>query len=163
MVFKEMVREELIFVQKNFKKNSDVIKFLSEELREKAFVKKSFCDAVLEREKKFPTGLYLGKINVAIPHTDIKYVNKPGMAVATLQKPILFRKMDDPTLSIPVHIVFLLVVKDPKSYVKFLSALTKNFSNKSFMQRIYNETDSKKIVEQLKNILKLGKVKSQKK
>jgi PTS system galactitol-specific IIA component len=164
MIFKEMVREELIFVQKNFKKNSDVIKFLSEELREKTFVKKSFCDAVLEREKKYPTGLYLGKINVAIPHADIKYVNKPGMAVATLQKPISFRKMDDPTLSIPVHIVFLLVVKDPKNYLNFLSVLTKSFNNEYLLQRIYNENNSKKVIKELKNVLflKKGEVKTKK-
>ncbi len=154
MVFKEIVKEELIFVQKSFKENSDVIKFLSEELRERSFVKESFCDAVLEREKKHPTGLYLGKINVAIPHADIKYVNKPGMAVATLQKPISFRKMDDPTLSIPVHIVFLLALVDPNEYVKFLSSLTRSFSDESFISLIYSLNDTERFVKSIRKMIK---------
>ena len=150
MVFGEMVKEELIFVQKNFKENSNVIKFLSEKLREKGFVKESFCDAAIERENKFPTGLYLGKINVAIPHTDTKYVNEPGMAVATLQKPISFKKMDDPTVSIPVHIVFFLAAVDPKGYIKFLSRLTGSFENDSFILSIYLSKNSKKLSSLLK-------------
>ena len=156
MVFKEIeiVKEELIFVQKSFKENSDVIKFLSEELRKRSFVKESFCDAVLEREKKYPTGLYLGKINVAIPHADIKYVNKPGMAVATLQKPISFRKMDDPTLSIPVHIVFLLALVDPNEYLKFLSNLTRSFNDESFISLIYSLNDTERFVESIKRVIK---------
>lgn len=154
MVFGEIVKEELIFVQKNFKENSDVIKFLSEKLREKGFVKESFCGAVLEREKKYPTGLYLGKVNVAIPHADIKYVNKPGMAITTLQKPILFKKMDDPTLSIPVHIVFLLALVDPNEYVKFLSNLTRSFSDKSFISLIYSLNDAERFVESIKKVIK---------
>lgn len=152
MVFEEIVKEELIFVQKNFKENLDVIKFLSEELREKGFVKESFCDAVIERENKFPTGLYLGKINVAIPHADVKYVNKPGMAVATLQKPILFRKMDDPTLSIPVHIVFLLVLVDSNEYVKFLSSITRSFSDESFVSLIYSLNDTERFVKLIRKV-----------
>lgn len=154
MLFEEMVKEELIFVQKNFKENLDVIKFLSEELREKGFVKESFCGAVIERENKFPTGLYLGKINVAIPHADIKYVNKPGMAVATLQKPISFRKIDDPTLSIPVHIVFLLAIVDPNEYVKFLSSLTRSFSDKSFISLIYSMNDTERFVKSIRKMIK---------
>ena len=154
MLFEEMVKEELIFVQKNFKENLDVIKFLSEELREKGFVKESFCGAVLEREKKYPTGLYLGKINVAIPHADIKYVNKPGMAITTLRKPILFKKMDDPALSIPVHIVFLLALVDPNEYVKFLSSLTRSFSDESFISLIYSLNDTERFVKSIRKMIK---------
>lgn len=157
MVFEEMVKEELIFVQKNFKEKLDVIKFLSEELREKGFVKESFCDAVIERENKFPTGLYLGKINVAIPHADIKYVNKPGIAIATLQKPILFKKMDDPILSIPVHIVFLLALVDPNEYVKFLSSLTRSFSDESFISLIYSLNDTEILVKSIRKVIKQEK------
>jgi len=144
-----MVNEELLFVQKSFKSNEEVISFLSAQLQEKGFVKESFLDAVIEREKEHPTGLYLGKINVAIPHTDVQHVLKPGMAVATLKEPVIFRKMDEPKDSIPVSMVFLLAILDPQEYVNFLAKLARSFSSNSFISSLLSSENS----VMLKNLL----------
>jgi len=153
MKFDTILHEDLVFVQKDFSNAKEVISFLAEQLLKRGYVKERFSHAVLEREEKFPTSLYLGSINVAIPHADIKYVNKPGMAVVTLQKPVSFGKMDDPKKKIPVHIVFLLAVQDSKGYVKFLSKLTSSFSNKLFLQSLYSERNSAKAAELLRKVL----------
>jgi len=147
-----ILHEDLVFVQKDFSNAKEVITFLSKKLLEKGYVKEDFLPAILEREEKFPTGLYLGKINVAIPHTDIKYVNKSGMAVATLKKPISFGKMDDPTIGIPVHIVFLLALVDPNKCLKFLSSLTRSFNDESFISLIYSLNDTERFVELTKKV-----------
>jgi len=154
MRFDEIVKEEFVFVKKNFKSNKETISFLSKQLQEKGFVKESFLEAVLKREKEHPTGLYLGKINVAIPHTDVKYVLKPGIAVATLKEPVAFGKMDEPEKKIPVHIVFLLAVQDPKGYVKFLAKLTRSFGSNLFISSIYSSESSEKLKSLLLEIFK---------
>ncbi len=95
MDFAELAKEELIFPSVEFEDNVGVIRFLASKLIEKGVVKADFADAVVEREMGFPTGLQVGEINVAIPHTDAKYVNAAGMAVATLKRPVNFGKMDE--------------------------------------------------------------------
>lgn len=47
-----------------------IISFMSERLAQAGYVDGSFCEAVLEREKKYPTGLKTKTHAVAIPHAD---------------------------------------------------------------------------------------------
>jgi PTS system galactitol-specific IIA component len=145
-----MLREDLVFTQKHFESKKDAILFLAEPLKEKGHVYETFANTVVEREEKYPTGLYLGKINVAIPHTDTKHVKQSGVAILTLDKPLMFNKMDDPSQTIPVLIVFLLAVSEPNEYVQFLSKLAENFSKEETLKRIYKETDSAKVIMTLK-------------
>lgn len=153
MDFAELAKEELIFPSVEFEDNVGVIRFLASKLIEKGVVKADFADAVAEREKGFPTGLQVGEINVAIPHTDAKYVNAAGMAVATLKRPVNFGKMDEPEKKIPVHVVFLLAVLDPQGYIKFLSKLARKFGDASFMSSIYSASTAKEIAKILKENL----------
>jgi len=149
-----MLREDLVFTQKHFESKENAILFLAEQLKEKGYVYETFFSAVVEREEKYPTGLYLGKINVAIPHTDTKHVKQSGVAILTLDKPVIFNKMDDPSQTIPVLIIFLLAVSEPNEYVQFLSKLVGNFSKEEVVKRIYEETDTAKSTEILRGILK---------
>ena len=81
----------------------------------------------------------------------MKYVNKSGIAVATIKRPVLFGKMDEPAVLIPVHIVFLLTVLNPGEYVEFLSRLTRSFSDQTFVSLIYSLKNTEKFVKALKN------------
>jgi len=161
MSFENMISEDLIFLRENFKSANDVISFLSEQLKNYSYVNEGFLVAVLERESKFPTGLYLGDINVAIPHTDIKYAKKSGIAIARLNKPVNFRRMDNPDEEINVSLVFLLSVVDPKEYVNFLSKLTASFGDSSFVKKLYlaesKEDFSKSLKESLKEKAEVSK------
>jgi PTS system galactitol-specific IIA component len=158
MDFVKMIDEDLIFIHKDFHSKEEIIRFLSFKLFEKGIVKKSFTDAVIEREKKYPTGLYLGEINVAIPHTDIKHVIKSGITVATLNSPVMFYRMDNPDVKIPVHIVFLLAVSQPQEYVQFLSKLTRSFGKEEIVKSIYLQQNTDDVANILKNILKDGRM-----
>ncbi|MGC8979364.1 PTS sugar transporter subunit IIA [Caldisericum sp.] len=155
MNFDTILSDDLIFVKRDYQTANEVITFLSERLLEKGYVKEDFLPAVLEREKKFPTGLYLGSINVAIPHTDVKHVIKQAVTIVTLKNPVKFRKMDNPDEEIPVHIVFLLAIVDPKEYVKFLADLTKSFSDKVFIQKIYDTSSPWQLLNLFKHALQL--------
>lgn len=138
MNFTLFLNEDLIFVGKSFNNAEESITFLSNKLFEKGYTKEGFLEAVLKREQKFPTGLYLGNINVAIPHTDTKFANKSGLAIAVLQNPVKFRRMDNPTEEIPVHIIFLLVIVEPDEYVRFLSKLTSAFGDQKFLAQVFS-------------------------
>jgi PTS system galactitol-specific IIA component len=147
-----VLREDLVFTQKNFERKEDAIYFLAEELRGKGYVDKIFPDVVIEREKTYPTGLYLGKINVAIPHTNVNHVLKSGVAILTLSKPVIFKRMDEPSEEIEVHIIFLLAVADPKEHLKFLSNLIGVFRSPAIISSLYEETDPAKISARLTSL-----------
>ena len=64
-----------------------------------------YLDSIIDREKIFPTGLKIGNINIAIPHTDHKYSNIEGIVLSTLKSPLIFKRMDDPDKDVSVDII----------------------------------------------------------
>jgi PTS system galactitol-specific IIA component len=104
--------------------SEEVIRLLAEKLKANGYVKDSFADAVVAREAALPTGLPLGRdVNVAIPHTDPVHVLKPGMALATLKKPVDFANMEDPDEPVSVGVVFLMALNDKDRQIDMLQQI----------------------------------------
>lgn len=117
----------------------ELLKLLAEKLYETGYVKSTYLNALIERENEYPTGLVVtDNFHVAIPHADVEHVEKEALVVVRTNRRITFRKMDDPSTEVPVDVVFLLVIKEPKGYVKFLAALTNLFTNEEFVKIILN-------------------------
>lgn len=92
----------------------EVLHLVSSHLLGEGKVKQSYEEHLLAREEDYPTGLALGEINVAIPHTDYQYANTTQLLVATLEKPVTWRNMEDSDESIPVSVVVLSVFDKPE-------------------------------------------------
>ncbi|MFJ7353593.1 PTS sugar transporter subunit IIA [Phyllobacterium sp. NPDC097923] len=104
--------------------DQDVIRILSDRLHSLGYVKPSFAAAVLAREAALPTGLPLGlDNNVAIPHTDPEHVLKPGLAMATLCRPVAFCNMEDPEEKLQVSVVFLMALNDKDQQIEMLQEI----------------------------------------
>jgi len=113
----------------------EVIRFLAAALLRGGYVRETFAQAALEREARLPTGLQLaGDINAAIPHTDIEHVIRPAVGLATLVEPVVFKNMIDPSQSIPVRLVFLLALEQPKSQVEMLQQVATVLQNPQVVQ-----------------------------
>jgi PTS system galactitol-specific IIA component len=65
----------------------------------------AFGRALVEREEKYPTGLPVQPVGVAIPHADPEFVRRPRLAVMTLARPVNFREMGHPSRWVPVQLV----------------------------------------------------------
>lgn len=103
---------------------ADVIENLGIRLYIDGYVKDTFVDAAMAREQKLPTGLPLGgEVNAAIPHTDVIHVLKPGVALATLKRPVVFKNMIQPDEDVNVRLVFLLSLEHPKSQIEMLQEI----------------------------------------
>ncbi len=81
--------------------------------------KPSLTAALLDRERRFPTGLPTPVVS-AIPHTDAVHVLHSGIAVATLAEPVLFGQMGGGEAELAARIVVLLCVTDPARQVEAL-------------------------------------------
>ncbi len=129
---------------------AEVVRRLSEKLMEKGYVRDSFADAALAREAELPTGLMLGgDVNAAIPHTDVEHVIRPAVALATLARPVIFRHMIDPTEEVPVQIVFLLALEQPKSQVTMLQEVAGVLQNATLIERIMASSTADQIIDAL--------------
>ena len=99
----------------------EVIRDIGGKLLYAGYVRETFTDAALEREKNIPTGLPLsGKYNAAIPHTDAEHVIKSGIGLATLSRPVAFQNMVSPEETVEVRLVFVLALDQPKSQIEML-------------------------------------------
>ncbi|MFN2304683.1 MAG: PTS sugar transporter subunit IIA [Anaerolineales bacterium] len=149
----DLLVDSAIVLNFQAKNAEDVVNVLGECLEEAGFVKDSFVQAALTREKTMPTGLPLqGKFNAAIPHTDIEHVNKAGVALATLTQPVIFQNMANPEESVSVQLVFLLALDQPKAQIEMLQEIAGVLQNPELIERIMSSQDSQEVLNIFREI-----------
>lgn len=114
------IHEDLILVNEDIESKEQIIKKLGGMLYKQGFVKDTYTQAVLDREIVYPTGLKARITGVAVPHTDTEHVIKPAVAVATLNSPVIFHGMGAPDTEIPIYVIMMLAIHDPKFVVDTL-------------------------------------------
>jgi galactitol PTS system EIIA component len=133
----DLLEPTAIKLNLDVKDSSEVIKTLGNLLFETGYVKASFIEAACMREQQLPTGLPLeGRINAAIPHTDVEHVNKAGLSMATLASPVIFKNMVSPEESVPVQLVFVLALDKPKAQVEMLMEIAKVLQNSTTIEKL---------------------------
>jgi galactitol PTS system EIIA component len=142
----EYLNKNLIINNLEAETTDDVFHSLSKILLKYNFVKDSFYNALVKRESKFPTGLTLGKYNVAIPHTDAIHVIRPAIAIATLKYPVVFNNMDGDG-QVNVNIVFAMALNEPHSQIKMLQQLMYLIQNKDILMSMKDAKDNKQLYD----------------
>lgn len=132
--------KEIVFFKENFNRQEEILKCLSKELKEKDLVTDKYYANVLEREKKFPTGLFINGIGVAIPHTDSIYVKKSQIAFMSLEKPVTFFEMGSNDREVDVNLIFMLALKEPHEQLSILQNLIDMFQKDGTLKSLKNIT-----------------------
>lgn len=124
----------------------EVIRTLGEELLSHGKVKTDFVEATLAREASHPTGLVLGgRYNAALPHVDLDYVNQSAIALAVLKDPVVFRSMVNKEEEVPVHLVIMLALADPKAQINALGQIAEVLQNPEIVEKLVQASTSKEI------------------
>ena len=142
-----IINEQLVEVNIEAGNQEEVIRNLSGKLDNSGYVEKGFVEAVLAREKQYPTGLPT-KIPVALCHVEAEYVKQTAMAVATLKNPVEFHDMGNPENVLNVEIVFLLTILDPKKQVFYLRKMMDLFKDET-LPGLKNATTRQEVVSLL--------------
>lgn len=145
----EFFNEDNIFI--NFK-SKDKIEFfqkINNYLLEKGLVKETFLNAILEREKEFPTGLNFGCFNVAIPHCDPKHVINENIIIVVPNEKIYFRDMGLNENELPIDLIFLLLVKKGEKQANILEKLMEIFSEETILKEIIDCQSKKQILNKI--------------
>lgn len=113
----------------------DALRMLAGQAFAAGFVKESFVEALLARERSYPTGLPT-TIPVAIPHAEPEHVIRSGIGLALLDAPLPFREMGSEHDVVGARAIALLLVPDGGSHVDTLQALTKIFRTADWYERL---------------------------
>ena len=143
-------QEDIIIPQMEAKNRQEVIVEMGNLLFKKGYVKETFADAIMEREKRFPTGLYMNGINVAIPHTDAEHVIRSVIAIGSLAAPVDFCDMADPESKVKVDIVFVIAINESHSQPKLLQKLISILQDNGLLVSIKNSSSASTIVAHIK-------------
>lgn len=100
----------------------------------------SLVGAVVERERKYPTGLPTA-VPAAIPHTDAVHVLRAGLGVATLREPVEFGQMGTAGVTLPVRFVVMLFVTEPAEQVDALQQVLERLRDAAGVQALLEHTD----------------------
>jgi len=126
----QLLVPKAILLQDTSQDSSSIIQRLGERLHQMGYVNDGFIEATLRREASMPTGLPLGgDFNAAMPHVDLEYVRKPAVALATLRQPVTFQHMVMPEEAVPVQLVLMLALDQPKSQIEVLQEIAELLQN----------------------------------
>lgn len=146
--------EHLVDLEINEADNFSSLAALANRLEKNQCVNGEFSRAIQDREKEFSTGLPLENVGVAIPHTDSEYVFKQSMAIGILKNPVMFEMMGSPEVLVPVKIIFMLAIKEPKKQLEFLQALIEMFQKDEKVLAIVQAKTATEAVKKMKQNLK---------
>jgi len=154
------ISADLIHIFDHVKSRDDAVLALVDLLEKKGFVKPSFGEAVLKREKIFPTGLNTQPVNIAIPHTDSEHVNQGAIAIGVLPAPVQFYEMGSENTLLDVSIICVLAIKEPRSLAGLLRSLALSFQKPDFLTAVMasksNEQVMKTFLNQLGEVVEAG-------
>mgnify|MGYP002169022322 FL=1 len=142
-----LTKELHIFTDLDFENADALLHYMGGQLQQTGCVRETYPQAVVDREKEYPTGLPTENIKVAIPHTGAAHVLRQAVAVATLKKPVLFYSIEQDGEQLPVEIVFMLALSDSDAHMDLLQAVMKMIQDDSFLQQLKATQDHRQIAD----------------
>lgn len=139
------ISEDFVITDAEAADAADIIAQLAKRLRACGYTKEGFYEALIKREKDFPTGLVTKTVPVAIPHADPDYVEKPALAVAILKQGIAFRQMDDPKKTVEVRLVFLVALSEAEAQIEFLRRFALAIQTDHFLPSLLKARDPARV------------------
>ena len=143
---KNLVEKNCILLDQDVHSFKEVIQLIGAEFEKAEIVKPSYVEAVVAREKVFPTGLAADGHNIAIPHTDPEHVLRPGMGVVVTKEPIEVSMMGSPDIKLQSKIFFPLAMEPPKKQLDLLRQLMNVFKTKEDLDTISSATTPEEVL-----------------
>lgn len=144
MIWEEL-RDDLIFYNLQAEDCNEVLQIMGDALIRAGYGEKGFTDAVLEREKDYPTGLDIDGIGVAIPHADSEHIKKEGIAISILKNPVEFGAMGEKNSMISVKIVIMFTVAGAGKQIDRLLQILNVLRDEEILKGLLNAENKEEI------------------
>lgn len=144
------VEENLVFYKKKFEKQNDLFDFIADELEEKKYVTEEFRDAIKLREEKFPTGLQLSNMNLAIVHTESIYSTTDKLIILNLEESIEFKNIE--TLK-PLQVDFIigLILHDSEKHLEVLRKISQLLQDEDIIHSVKEASSREELTKIMQN------------
>ena len=133
--------------------DKEILGQMADVMFQEGYVNEGFHNAIIRREENFPTGLPTGEINVAIPHTDPEYVNRPAVCLGILDSPVKFNVMGMENETVLVSVLFMLAIKKKEDQLGLLQKLIATCQDQEMLM-VIQSCVKKKIDEVLGELVK---------
>lgn len=146
----EDLDENLIMPDLKAESSEEVFQQLGGLLVSEGYCKSSYVQALTERENDFPTGINMGNIGIAIPHTDKEHVIKGAVAIGVLKEPVHFYQMGTNDENVEAKLIFMLAVKDPKEHLVFLQRILMVLQDQEVLKQLIETKNKQEIISIIK-------------
>jgi len=148
---------QFTFLDKHYNNSTVFFTSLYLLLKEKGYVRDSFLEAIIAREKVYPTGLPTLPVAIALPHTDPQHVIRPFISVTRLSQPIAWHEMGNDDNILHVHFIVLLGFIDHSSHLAALQKLMDCLADEEVIQALREIEDVDTFLSTLTSRLQLDK------
>ncbi|WP_415274250.1 PTS sugar transporter subunit IIA [Aquiluna sp. Uisw_065] len=124
----------------------DALKGVANTAKSLDLVHNSWLEAVIGREKDFPTGLPM-VIPVAIPHTESVHVKADGFGFFKLESPVDWGEMGSVDGTVSISMMFPLLITNPKNQVDLLMSVIDKIQASGFLESLMEAKTDKAIME----------------
>ena len=137
----QMFQPELIDLKVTVQDEEELFELIAKRLKQAGYVNDGYLEGIKSREKVFPTGLITEYLNIALPHSDTKYIERPFIYIIRTTKPIKVKQMGD-NQEMEVRDLFFLGIKEPSKQVGLLQELMVLFQNEAFVSELKMTTEN---------------------
>ncbi len=138
--------KNIIFPKSNYTSKEEILKSLAASFKKEQYIDNIdvFLNDVYNRENEGVTGI--GNL-LAIPHGKSKSVQKPGVAIATLNNKVEWESLDNDG----AQIVFLIAIGTENStdHLKLLSQIARKLGNDEINSKLLNAKRKEEIIQVL--------------
>lgn len=147
--FIDKIRKDLIFTDVPGETWEELLRNVASRLLAANVVTEGYADALIERETNYPTGLPIGNINLALPHTYPQYIREHAVAIAVPSHPIRFRSMEDSEETVEVSLLVCPLLEKMDENIKLLPSLMKFFTNEQTLSELVTASSAEAIYARL--------------
>jgi PTS system galactitol-specific IIA component len=151
MQIEDILKEDCVIENLRASTKEEALSAMCQILLSRGYVKDSFPQAILERERLYPSGLPMEGHKIAIPHTDAEHVNTSVILFARLEKPLEFSSMGDPDEKIQVQLISMFALAEKKQIGTMLEILITAYSDNAVLDSILKAPSAKEIYRILYN------------
>ena len=146
----QAVHRELVVYDLEASSAEEAIRVLGGRLFDGGYVRDTYTDAVVARERDYPTGLQLKTVGIAMPHTTGAHVIIPAVCVARLRQPIEFSHMGDGSIKVQAEMLFMMAIKDPNDQLKTLQSMMAVFGDDEALGALLSARDEDELYQEAK-------------
>ncbi|MDR1389753.1 MAG: PTS sugar transporter subunit IIA [Treponema sp.] len=147
----DILKPDCVIDNLEAKTKEEALDVMTHFLLGKGYVKDSFPEAILTRERLYPSGLPMEGHKIAIPHTDSEHVNESVLLFARLANPVEFSSMGDPNEKLQVQLISMFALKEKKQIGYLLDVLITSYSDNDLLDAVLKAASTAEIYRLLKN------------